>query len=298
MPETRHSCRLDGETSAPLSSADGGKSEVGLGELRLRVLWSLPEAHQRHLFEEIHKLCRDHLRSNGIPASEMNPGELVSEIWQKLLGSVSLPDHEKRATLFPDASEWSIDAQAPERDGRVVWLLQEIGGRQAIAHRCEDIRRQRWGRTTPEGGRPTEQLDGDGTPDLPHLDAPLPDSDAPLVWRGLLLAARAKFPPEDDVARLLSVLEKQPDIFEESSGARWPVRKFAVILNRYFAPPPWNDERVENAKRRLTNWIERLKRENALDSTDLEALFVRVVRERESGIRVSLTEPVSAKLQN
>ena len=57
------------------------------GELRLRVLRSLPQTHQRYLFEEIERLCRSYLQNRRVPASEISPKELVSEIWRKLLGT-------------------------------------------------------------------------------------------------------------------------------------------------------------------------------------------------------------------
>jgi hypothetical protein len=54
-------------------------------------------------------------------------------------------------------------------------------------------------------------------------------------------------------------------------------------LNIRFPPPAWTSDRVDNAKRRLMNWIKRLKRKNGLDDVDLEALFARVAREQERG---------------
>jgi hypothetical protein len=35
----------------------------------------------------------------------------------------------------------SIDPEAPEHDGRVVWLIDQIGGSAEISHRREDILR-------------------------------------------------------------------------------------------------------------------------------------------------------------
>src|SRR5262249_13166004 len=54
-------------------------------------------------------------------------------------------------------TEWSVAPDAPERDGRVIWLIEEIGGFDAIAHRHEDILRQRFGRSQPGRGRPIVQ---------------------------------------------------------------------------------------------------------------------------------------------
>ena len=40
---------------------------------------------------------------------------------------------------------------------------------------------------------------------------------------------------------------------------------------------------MDNAKRRLVNWIGRLMRKNALDATDLEGLFAAVARKTKRG---------------
>ena len=129
------------------------------GELRLRVLNSLSATHQGYLFEKMRFLCRSYLRTRRVPTSEVTAEELMSEICLKLLGTVSLDDDktEEFATTLP--TEWSINPHDPEHDGRVVWLIEEIGGFDAIAHRYEDILRQRYGRVRPGRGRPTKQLD-------------------------------------------------------------------------------------------------------------------------------------------
>jgi ribosomal 50S subunit-associated protein YjgA (DUF615 family) len=73
------------------------------------------------------------------------------------------------------------------------------------------------------------------------------------------------------------------------------VKKIVTLLNERFPPPTWTSDRVDNAKRRLLTWINRLMRKNGLDATDLEALFARVAREREgtdaveTGLRPNLT---------
>ena len=56
--------------------------------------------------------------------------------------------------------------------------------------------------------------------------------------------------------------------------------RLVTILNAEFSPPSWSDDRVENAKKRLLNWIQRLMRQNGLDATELEALFARVARQQ------------------
>jgi hypothetical protein len=69
-------------------------------------------------------------------------------------------------------------------------------------------------------------------------------------------------------------------VLDESHGSRWPVGRLVTILNAEFSPPPWSDDRIENAKKRLLNWVQRLMRQNGLDATDLEAVFARVARQK------------------
>jgi hypothetical protein len=202
---------------------------------------------------------------------------LVSEVWDKLIGRMTMPEEESN---FTDPRDWTIDPHVPENDGRVIWLIREIGGPRALAHRCEDIRRRRWGRATPGGGRPLVQ-----PPELPHVETDpdegrLGPADAVNIWRGVLITAERTFQPDDDVCKLLRMLAKVPGVLNGAHGSRWPVGKLVTILNAEFSPPPWSDDRVENAKKRLLNWIQRLMRQNRLDATDLEAVFARVARQQ------------------
>jgi hypothetical protein len=150
VPESRFSRRISGERPTPAPES---------GTFALRVLWTLPQAHQAFVFHEISGLCRHYLRSKPDDASEISSEELVSEVWAKIIGSITMPDPNDAAekSNFPDPSDWTIDPQVPENDGRVIWLIREIGGPRALAHRCEDIRRRRWGRATPGVGRPLVQ---------------------------------------------------------------------------------------------------------------------------------------------
>jgi hypothetical protein len=273
VPETRVSRRSGGERSAPAPES---------GTFALRVLWTLPQAHQAFVFHEIRGLCRHFLHSKPEDASEISSEELVSEVWAKLIGSITMPDPNDAAEMrkFPDPSEWTIDAHVPENDGRVIWLIREIGGLRALAHRCEDIRRRRWGRATPSVGRPmvqpSEFPDIETAPD----EGGLGPADAVNIWRGVLITAKRTFQPDDDVCKLLRMLTKMPKVLEGSHGSRWPVGKLVTILNAEFSPPLWSDDRVENAKKRLLNWVQRLMRQNGLDATDLEAVFARVARQQ------------------
>jgi hypothetical protein len=172
------------------------------------------------------------------------------------------------------------DYRLTENDGRVVWLIQEIGGFDAIAHRHEDIRRQRFGRSLPgRGGRPIVQSESQdeieliSDPDQPTLGP----EEAHHVWRGLLATADQQFQRQDDVSKLLRLMDKFRDVLEDSSG-QWPIKVMVVMLNEHFPPPTWTDDRVDNAKRRLVRWIKGLMQRNGLDATDLEALFAQVAR--------------------
>jgi hypothetical protein len=111
---------------------------------------------------------------------------LLSEVWLKLVGKVALPNDEDLPALNP--AEWSVDLHIPERDGRIVWLIEEIGGSIAISHRHADVRRRLFGR-----GRATVQIgDDEDSIDIesyPGDDTNLRAADARRVWLGLLAVA-------------------------------------------------------------------------------------------------------------
>jgi hypothetical protein len=256
-------------------------------ELRLRVLNALPFTHQRYLFEEIRKLSSRYLRSKRIPSSEVTEQELLSEVWKKLLGCVSVPSPNMSAPL--DTSSWTIDQRVPEQDGRVAWLIEEIGGFEAIGHRYEDIQRQRFGRALPDHGRRITQMDDEIVDDMTDSRSEkageLYEDDIRMAWQGLLILANQRFRPEDDVSKLLRLMDDIPDVFDSAFGAQWPVSKIVNLLNVRFSSPEWRADRVDNAKRRLTGWIRRLSEENGLDTTDMEALFARVGRNEKASKR-------------
>jgi hypothetical protein len=278
MPESRLSSRIS--LGAPVSShsASGPGEGAARGELRLLVLRSLPQSHQRYLFSEIRTLCSDYLCRNRISSQEITADELLSEVWLKLVGKVALSNDEDLPALNP--AEWSMDLHMPERDGRIVWLIEEIGGSIALSHRRADVRRRLFGR----GRAPVQIGDDEDLIDIepcPEDDTNLRAVDARRVWAGLLAVASEEFAPEEDVAKLLRVLARVPEIFDECSGTRWPIGQLVALLNEHFPPPDWKHRRVENAQRRLDNWINRLMKRNALDPIGLQALFARVARQQE-----------------
>jgi hypothetical protein len=219
--------------------------------------------------------------------------ELVSEVWKKLLGSVSL---ETDRALDVRAVEWSTNP-APERDGRVTWLIAEIGGSEAIGHRCEDIQRERHGRSIPGTGRRYRKSDEEDEPEErgvePDEPRGLEETDRHRTWRGLLATAAVDFPADDDVAVLLKLLADDLNILSEAPDGQWPIRLIVARLNDRPTSRRWSEDRVDNAKRRLMSWIVRLKNRNRLDGTDLEALFAGVARRLESGER----KPPSLKIR-
>ena len=87
---------------------------------------------------------------------------------------------------------------------------------------------------------------------------------------------------------LIRLMNDVRDILEDSSS-QWPVNRVVALLNQQFPPPTWTDRRVDNAKKRLLNWISRLMQKNGLDATDLEALFAGVARREDDSKRVPLT---------
>jgi hypothetical protein len=215
---------------------------------------------------------------------QVTPLELVSEVWKKLLGSVSL---ETDRSLAVRPGEWSTDPDTPERDGRVIWLIAEIGGSEAIGHRYEDIQRERHGRSKPGLGRPYRQpVDEDESEDTgvdPDETGELQKIDTHRIWRGLLATAAVDFRPDDDVSMLLRLMADDPGILDDAPpGGQWPVGLIVARLNDRPTSRRWSEDRVDNAKRRLMNWIERLRKQNRLDGTDLEGLFARVARQLEA----------------
>jgi hypothetical protein len=257
---------------------EGGEAR---GDLRLRVLNALPVSHQRYLAQEIRKLCIYYIRSKSVSDSDISPEELLSEVWKKLLGSISLNADESLS--FPQPSQWTVNLEVPEHDGRIVWLIKEIGGSEALAHRHQDILRQRFGRKY-QFVQPTEDEDNPFENDggsHSEVDSILYEADIRRIWRGLLIAAAKQFPPDDDVSMLLRVIEADPAIFDESPGSQWPINEILMLLSIRFRNHPWTVQRVDNAKRRLTKWIRRLMQSNGLDSTDLEAVFAQISRQNE-----------------
>jgi hypothetical protein len=262
-----------------------------LASARLRILRLLPRPHQDYFFSEARSLCTAYIVSLHIPISERDSEahELFSEVMAKLLGVAGAGDTHSGGDGEDIPHVLPIDAD-PKCDGRIAWLLSGVGGRQALTHRHEDIHRRRHGRWR-EGGYRVDQLGEEHVLDLAiEPDDPLHEQDQQSIWRGVLIAAKSEFRPSEDVSVLLHLMANDVEVqFEFGSG--WPVRRMVDALNRLQPNSPWNDDRVENAKRRLTNWITRLKRDRGLDSTVLMDFFARLARKREHSASPSPAMP-------
>ena len=214
--------------------------------------------------------------------------ELFSEVMAKLLG---VAGSGTRQGAQVNEEEASLDTLTPDKDpkqdGRVQWLISEIGGRHALGHRDEDMRRKTFGRGRESGYR-TVQLEEEDVADLP-ADAkdPHDEKDNHRVWLGLLTAAESEFEPNDHVLLLLDVMANDPEI-SDGFSSEWPITQIADALNLRHSTSVWDHRKVENAKKRLGNWIGRLKRDDGLDLTDLMALFAQHARLRE---RDNVTSP-------
>jgi hypothetical protein len=311
-------------------------------QTRMRILNALPRRHQDYFFGEIRKLCTAHILSLRILGSDRasEASGLFSEVMAKFLGVASLHGSDEpacetdQATASrelreqPDASEAAatdvedpqppptvvaVDDEDPTRDGRVAWLIQEIGSRRAIAHRYEDMRRQRWGRWQGSGYRtmqisaligPSAESDAADEVLARHVDGsyvlqaepgdPHDAEDIRRVWRGLLALAKREFEPDEDVSLLLQLLARDTDI-QASFGSEWPIARIVAALNEHHPQPHWNDERVDNAKKRLRNWIGRMKRDHGLDATELKDVLARYGRERAVGREGPLTHSQDAR---
>jgi hypothetical protein len=259
------------------------------GATRLKVLNSLPRQHQDYFFGEVRKLCANFIASRDTPIAlrESEALELFSEVIAKLLGagsSGSLIASNRDAEAFQ--REWLVDHD-PSRDGRVSWLVSEVGGRHALAHRNEDIRRRLYGRWR-KGGYTVEQLAEGHVADLAvEPEEPHEDEDNRKIWRGLLAAAKLEFGPNEDVSILLDLLAHDSEI-QSAFGSEWPIRMIADTLNRRSPHRLWTDERVDNAKKRLRTWLGRLRREYRIDSADLMNLFARYARRHEGAESVGV----------
>jgi hypothetical protein len=265
----------------------------GLAAARLRVLNALPRRHQDHFFEVVRTLCTRYiaLASRHDPKldRESEGLELFSEVIAKLLGVTGAGGEQNDEGAGDNHPAWTI-SDDPKRDERVAWLIDQIGGPHALKHRYEDIRRRRHGGKWREGSYRQVQLEAEH---IEHLgvdaDDPHHDDDVRQIWRGVMAMAASEFDAKADVLVLLTLMAQDPDI-QAGFGAAWPIAQMVDVLNRRYPDTRWNDDRVENAKKRLKNWIGRLQRAHGLDANDLMDLFARHGRARKQ-YEVALSAP-------
>jgi hypothetical protein len=201
---------------------------------------------------------------------------LSSEAVAKLLGVSGIGMEGDPSVNSGDEvpTKWAI-SDDPERDERIAWLIDQVGGRHALKHRHEDIRRIRHGGKWRGYGYRQVQLETEHVKGLSvQPDDPHHEEDVRKVWQGLLAMAVSEFNPGADVLHLLDLMARDAEV-RADFGAEWPVSQIVSALNLKHPIPPWNDDRVENAKKRLKNWIVRLKRIHGLDADALRDLFAR-----------------------
>jgi len=186
---------------------------------------------------------------------------------------------------LPWQARGQLDPHEPIHDARVIWVVEETCNRQALLHRYEDVRRRDRGGKWDGSGYPLVAVDDNKLELLSgHYDPADDDTnslqveDSQSAWRGLIRLAEHHFGADDDVVALIRILASDPDT-QESFGSQWPIGKIVRALNAGGEGARWNDDRVENAKRRLTKFIGRFKAEHGLDAVDLRALLARYARQ-------------------
>jgi hypothetical protein len=286
--------------------------EVTGAEWRLYAWSELPESHRNEVCRQIRMRCETFISMVRVDRRQRKSevDRLLSEVAAHLLRATSVRREEAATgqdTKTMEANDQSgpaqvlqeshvpppwtakgrCDASEPMRDARVIWLVEEICNRQALFHRYEDMRRRDGGGKWVGLGYPLvavdnqtiEQLSGHYDPAEDETDS-LQAEDSRRAWQGLVALVEHQFGPDDDVVALVKVLAEDRDT-QDSFGSQWPIRKIVRALNKREADDAWSDDRVENAKRRLTKSIVKIKQTHGLDAVDMRALLVRYARECE-----------------
>jgi hypothetical protein len=285
-------------------------------ELRLRAWTELPEPHRDEVCRQIRGRCEAFVASTRVErvARRSEADGLVSEVVAHLLRATSIGKDEPRmnraspqtaspgaATTEPPApwpwlAKGRLDERDPAGDARVRWLIEETCSRQALFHRFEDMRRRDRGGKWDGAGYPMvavdhqtlENLSGGYDPADNEADS-LAIDDSRRAWDGLVKLAAHQFGPDDDVVALVRALGSDGDT-QDAFGTQWPIGKIVAALNRRSTDASWDDDRVENAKRRLTRCIAKIKQAHGLDAVDLRALLARYSREHDRLARDARTD--------
>jgi hypothetical protein len=279
-------------------------------QLRLYAWTQLPDRHRNEVCRQIRMRCEAFVSSVRVERSQRKTevDRLVSEVVAHLLRATSLPREDAESELpampihvpaqgqseigrdpsppLPWLVSGRLDQFEPMRDARVIWVIEETCNRQALFHRHEDVRRRDRGGKWDGSGYPLvavddqtiEQLSGHYDPAEQGMDM-LDAEDARQSWRGLAQLAEHHFGAEDDVVALIQVLAQDRET-QDSFGSQWPIGQIVRVLNAGRPAAAWSDDRVENAKRRLTKFIVKFKDDNGLDAVDLRALLARYARQR------------------
>jgi hypothetical protein len=312
---------LGRQSRAHLPAQQSGSRELARmtgAQLRLSAWGQLPDRHRNEVCRQVRLRCEAFIGSvrveRGHRKTEVD--RLVSEVVAHLLRATSLhrdenvmerdlsavqtkaPSEAAATNAGPSApppwlASGRIDNSDPGRDARVIWLLDETCNRQALLHRYEDMRRRDRGGKWDGSGYPLvavdaqtiEQLSGHYDPAESEANS-LHAEDSRRAWAGLVHLAEHQFGAEDDVVLLVQVLAQDRET-QESFGSQWPIGKIVRALNAGQSRGFWTDDRVENAKRRLTKFILRFKQEHGLDAVDLRALLARYARQRQAAAKRS-----------
>jgi hypothetical protein len=276
-------------------------------ELRLRAWTELPERHRDEVCRQIRRRCEAFVASIRVErtARKAEADGLVSEVVAHLLRATSLGRDEapmnraspqmaapgaattEAASPWPWLGKGRIDDGDPASDARVNWLIDDTCNRQALFHRFEDVRRRERGGKWDGAGYPMvavdhqtlESLSGAYDPGEGEADS-LAIDDSRRAWDGLVKLAAHQFGPDDDVVALVRVIGSDGET-QDAFGTQWPIAKIVRALNGRGAGASWDDDRVENAKRRLTRCIAKIRQSHGLDAVDLRALLARYSREHD-----------------
>src|SRR5262249_6877562 len=268
-------------------------------ELRLRAWTELPERHRDEVCRQIRKRCESFVASLRVEraARQSEADGLVSEVVAHLLRATTLGRDEPpmndvspstaasadstpgTPAPWPWLAKGRIDERAPAGDARVTWLIDETCNRQALFHRFEDMRRRDRGGKWDGTGYPMVAVDHQTLDNLSGAYDPaeseadgLAIDDSRRAWDGLVKLAAHQFGPDDDVVALVRVLGSDGET-QDAFGTQWPIAKIVRALNGRSGEASWNDDRVENAKRRLTRYIAKIRQAHGLDAVDLRALL-------------------------
>jgi hypothetical protein len=275
--------------------------------LRLRAWTEMPERHRDEVCRQIRRRCEAFVASIRVErtARKAEADGLVSEVVAHLLRATSVGRDETpmnngspntaasadstagMSAPWPWLAKGCIDERAPAGDARVTWLIEETCNRQALFHRFEDMRRRERGGKWDGSGYPMVAVDHQTLDNLSGAYDPaeseadgLAIDDSRRAWDGLVKLAAHQFGPDDDVVALVRVLGSDGET-QDAFGTQWPIAKIVRALNGRSGEASWNDDRVENAKRRLTRCIAKIRQAHGLDAVDLRALLARFSREHD-----------------